>query len=50
MSNTRQILTKLITNIENVIVGKRIAIELALVALICRGHLLIEDVPVSAKQ
>lgn len=45
MSNTRQVLNKLIANIENVIVGKRFAIELALVTLICRGHLLIEDVP-----
>jgi MoxR-like ATPase len=45
MSFAQQTLTRLIANIENVIVGKREAIELALVALICRGHLLIEDVP-----
>jgi MoxR-like ATPase len=32
-------------NVERVIVGKRQAIELALVALLCEGHLLIEDVP-----
>jgi MoxR-like ATPase len=45
MSSALQTLARLIANIENVIVGKREAIELALVALICRGHLLIEDVP-----
>jgi MoxR-like ATPase len=32
-------------NIERVIVGKKEVIELACVALLCRGHLLIEDVP-----
>ena len=36
---------KLIGNIENVIVGKRSAIESSLVAFFCRGHLLIEDAP-----
>lgn len=35
----------LIKNVERVLVGKREAIELALVTLLCRGHLLIEDVP-----
>ena len=32
-------------NVEKVIVGKREAIELGLVALFCEGHVLIEDVP-----
>jgi len=32
-------------NVEKVIVGKRPAIEMALVALLCDGHVLIEDVP-----
>ncbi len=32
-------------NVERVIVGKREAIELVLVALLCEGHVLIEDVP-----
>ncbi|MCC6628887.1 MAG: AAA family ATPase [Chloroflexi bacterium] len=36
---------RLIDNIEQVIVGKRREIELALVALLCGGHVLIEDVP-----
>jgi MoxR-like ATPase len=35
----------LIENVERVIVGKRQAIELAMVALLCEGHVLIEDVP-----
>jgi len=30
---------------EKVIIGKRSAIELGLICLLCRGHLLIEDVP-----
>ena len=36
---------KLIANIEKVIVGKREVIEKALVALFCKGHILLEDVP-----
>jgi MoxR-like ATPase len=36
---------RLIHNVERVLVGKRDAIELAIVALLCEGHLLIEDVP-----
>lgn len=36
---------KFITNVGRVIVGKRETIELALVALLCEGHTLIEDVP-----
>lgn len=34
-----------VKNVEQVIVGKRAVIELLLVALICEGHVLIEDVP-----
>jgi MoxR-like ATPase len=32
-------------NVERVMVGKRREVELVLVALLCRGHVLIEDVP-----
>ena len=32
-------------NVERVIVGKRDVIELLLVALLCDGHVLLEDVP-----
>lgn len=35
----------IITNIENVIIGKRNEIELSLVALLAGGHVLLEDVP-----
>ncbi len=40
---------KLIDNVETVIVGKRAVIELAVVALLCRGHVLLEDVPGTGK-
>lgn len=36
---------RLIANIETVIRGKKSAVELAVTALLCQGHLLIEDVP-----
>jgi MoxR-like ATPase len=38
-----------IDNVETVIVGKRQQIELLVVALLCRGHVLIEDVPGTGK-
>src|ERR1700756_2180034 len=36
-------------NVERVIVGKRDVIDLLLVALLCEGHVLIEDVPGTGK-
>jgi MoxR-like ATPase len=36
---------RLIQNVEQVIIGKRDAIELVIVGLLARGHMLIEDVP-----
>ena len=36
---------KVIANVEKVVVGKHAEVELALIALICQGHILIEDVP-----
>jgi MoxR-like ATPase len=36
---------QVIANVEKVIVGKRKAIEMVLVAMLCEGHVLIEDVP-----
>jgi MoxR-like ATPase len=36
-------------NVERVIIGKRQEVRLTLVALLCRGHLLIEDVPGTGK-
>ena len=41
--------TQLIENVETVIVGKRAQVELLLVALLCQGHVLIEDVPGTGK-
>jgi len=37
--------SRLTTNIEKVIIGKEQAVQLAVIALICHGHVLIEDVP-----
>lgn len=37
--------TRVVENMEKVIVGKRDVLELAMVALLCEGHILIEDVP-----
>lgn len=45
MNDSIRILKNIIDNVENVIVGKRYAIELAVISLICNGHVLIEDVP-----
>ena len=41
----RRIIQALQENISKVIVGKEEAIEYALIALLCKGHVLIEDVP-----
>ena len=40
---------KVVANVERVIVGKHHEVRLALVALLCQGHLLIEDVPGTGK-
>jgi MoxR-like ATPase len=40
---------QIIRNVETVIVGKRHQIELLMVALLCQGHVLIEDVPGTGK-
>ena len=40
-----QLIQEIICNIEKVIVGKRGAVELAVIAVISQGHLLIEDAP-----
>lgn len=45
MENSVAILKSIVDNVETVIVGKRKAIELTLISLICNGHILIEDVP-----
>ncbi len=45
MVNVQEFGRRLISNIEQVIVGKPSAVQLAVVGLLSRGHLLIEDVP-----
>ena len=45
MTDVERLATRLIANIEKVIVGKHSTIELAVAGLFCQGHLLIEDVP-----
>jgi len=45
MQSIQQLTQLVIENVEKVIVGKRPAIELMMVAMLCEGHVLIEDVP-----
>ncbi len=44
-----QFADRVVRNVETVIVGKRHQIELLMVALLCQGHVLIEDVPGTGK-
>ena len=45
MQVTQRFAQLLIKNVGRVIVGKEDAVELMMIALLCRGHVLIEDVP-----
>jgi MoxR-like ATPase len=45
MSQLKDFTEKVVANIERVIVGKHETVELAVISLLCQGHLLIEDVP-----
>lgn len=47
--NVTQFAQQVIDNVETVIVGKREQIELLLVAMLCQGHVLLEDVPGTGK-
>ncbi len=49
MEEVQHLAARIIANVEQVIVGKRRIVELVLVALLCRGHVLIEDVPGTGK-
>ena len=49
MKDVQDFVSPLIENVEQVIVGKRLAIEFIIVALLCEGHVLLEDVPGSGK-
>lgn len=45
MNNIQVTAQKIIDNVEEVIIGKHEEVQLALVALLCQGHILIDDVP-----
>jgi MoxR-like ATPase len=45
MENVKELTTALVQNIEKVIIGKRRAVQLVVLGLVCEGHVLIEDVP-----
>jgi MoxR-like ATPase len=49
MSKIQETGDRVLANVERVIVGKHHEVRLALVALLCRGHVLIEDVPGTGK-
>ncbi|TAK73049.1 MAG: MoxR family ATPase [Dehalococcoidia bacterium] len=45
MEDPRNIAERIIANVEKVIIGKEAEVRQALIALLCEGHVLIEDVP-----
>ena len=49
IKNVRDLATRVRENVQRVIVGKSESIDLAVIALLCRGHVLIEDVPGTGK-
>src|SRR4028119_860799 len=40
-----QVAEQVVKNVEKVIIGKHKEVELTLLAILCKGHILIEDVP-----
>src|SRR3954452_13467865 len=49
MEDIKQAVDRITANVEEVIIGKRKAVELVLIALVCKGHVLLEDVPGTGK-
>src|SRR5512142_507800 len=45
MAQSEAVLAGILQNVERVVVGKRAEVELAVIALMCEGHVLIDDVP-----
>ena len=45
MSHLSEVATKVVDNVERVIVGKNAEVKLSLVAMLSKGHILVEDVP-----
>ncbi len=49
MDEVNTLAVKIIDNLEKVIIGKRDVLEMVVLGLFCRGHILIEDVPGTGK-
>ncbi len=49
MPAVQDIMARVAANVEQVIIGKRAAVDLVLIALLSRGHVLLEDVPGTGK-
>src|SRR6266498_5049349 len=49
METIKQVVERIAANVETVIIGKRKPIDLVLIALLCKGHVLLEDVPGTGK-
>ncbi|MBP6472166.1 MAG: MoxR family ATPase [Chloroflexi bacterium] len=45
MADVQAIANRIVENVERVIIGKRAAVQLTVLGLLCQGHILIEDVP-----
>ncbi|MFQ5434232.1 MAG: AAA family ATPase [Anaerolineae bacterium] len=45
MADVQAIANRMVENVERVIVGKRAAVQITVLGLLCQGHILIEDVP-----
>ena len=45
MADIEAVANSIVGNVEKVIVGKRSAVQLTVLGLLCQGHILIEDVP-----
>ncbi len=49
MEAVKSLTNRVVGNVEKVIIGKRDVVELTMLALLCQGHILIEDVPGTGK-
>jgi MoxR-like ATPase len=49
MTDIQDYVFSVVDNIEKVVIGKRSMVELLMVALLCEGHVLLEDVPGTGK-
>ena len=49
MSSIQEFATQVIDNVEQVIIGKREALQMLIVTLLCEGHVLLEDAPGTGK-